>query len=177
MFYLIYKTTNTIDGKFYIGCHQTDNIDDGYYGSGKYLKRAIKKYGTDAFIREILYKFNNKEDMFNKEREIVNEDLVKDDISYNLKIGGSGGNPGIVGAFSGRKHSEETKEKQRQKSLQQITSESKRKKSSENNWARRNPEAQRKHASSIASKPKSEEHKQALRDSWAKKRNENVGIV
>jgi hypothetical protein len=110
MNYIIYKTTNEINGKYYIGCHQTDNINDGYLGSGKHLRYAIKKYGIDNFKFEILYSVLSKEEMFELERNIVNEDLVKNPQTYNLKIGGSGGNPGIVGAFKGKKHSEETKQ-------------------------------------------------------------------
>ena len=162
MFYLIYKTTNTIDGKYYIGCHQTTDINDGYYGSGKYLSRAIKKYGIESFHREILHICDTKEDMFTKEREIVNEVLVRDEKSYNLKIGGSGGNPGIVGAFTGRKHSEATKDKIRKKASNQIITEETRIKLSKNNWAKRNPEAQRQHAIAISSKPKSAEHRQKI---------------
>ena len=102
-----------LDGKYYIGCHQTNDLDDGYLGSGKYLKRAIKKYGKSKFKRDVLHIFDNAEEMFKSETLIVNESVVKDPLSYNLKIGGSGGNPGIVGAFKGRKHSDETKRKQR----------------------------------------------------------------
>ena len=46
MFYLIYKTTNLINGKIYIGSHRTTDINDSYMGSGKYLLYALKKYGT-----------------------------------------------------------------------------------------------------------------------------------
>lgn len=109
----------------YVGSHQTDDLSDNYLGSGKHLKRAIKKYGRENFKFEILHILSSKEEMFEVERNIVNEDFVKDPLTYNLKIGGSGGNPGIVGAFSGRKHSEETKEKQRQASLKQITTDEK----------------------------------------------------
>ena len=132
MNYIIYKTINSIDGKYYIGCHQTDNLNDGYLGSGKYLKKAIKKYGAENFRFEILYSVSSKEKMFELEQSIVNEDFVKDPLTYNLKIGGSGGNPGIVGAFKGKKHSEEAKEKQRQASLKQVTTDEKRRKLSVN---------------------------------------------
>ena len=118
---------------YYVGCHQTENLNDGYLGSGKRLKRAIKKYGVENFKFEILHSVNSKEEMFRLERNIVNESLIKDPLSYNLKIGGSGGNPGIVGAFRGRKHTEQTKEKIRTASLKQITTDNKRKKLSENN--------------------------------------------
>lgn len=49
--------------------------------------------------------------MYSKEREIVTEDFILTNNVYNLKLGGSGGNPGIVGAFAGRIHSEESREK------------------------------------------------------------------
>lgn len=162
-YYILYKTTNLISGKYYIGCHQTNNLNDGYIGSGKLLKSAIKKYGRENFKCEILSFYDNKDDMFAAEQKIVNESLVKDDLSYNLKIGGSGGNPGIVGAFSGRKHTDESKEKIRQKALQQVTPASKHEKLVKNNWAKRNPEQHHKHVSKISKYPKSEEHKEKLR--------------
>ena len=142
----------------YIGSHQTDNLNDGYIGSGKHLKRAIQKYGKENFKFEILYFLPSKEEMFEVERNIVNEDFVKDPLTYNLKIGGSGGNPGIVGAFKGKKHSEETKEKIRQAALLQVVTEEKRKNISENNWARKNPDAHKAHMKKIASMPRSAEH-------------------
>jgi hypothetical protein len=64
MFYLIYKITNNINNKIYVGSHKTKNKNDSYMGSGKYLKRAIKKYGLENFTKEILFEYNNPKEMF-----------------------------------------------------------------------------------------------------------------
>lgn len=87
MFYLIYKITNKINGKYYIGAHKTKILDDGYMGSGKYLNRAIKKHGIDNFQKEIICYCSSQEEMYQKEYELVelNEN------TYNLKLGGLGG--------------------------------------------------------------------------------------
>ena len=87
MFYTIYKITNKSNNKYYIGMHQTKNINDGYMGSGKLIKRAIQKYGIENFIKEIIYVFDNELDMRNKEKELV----VLTEMSYNLCDGGKGG--------------------------------------------------------------------------------------
>lgn len=86
----LYKTTNIITNEYYIGIHSTKNINDGYLGSGKKLRESIKKYGKDNHILEIIEYFNNKEDLFNKEKEIVNKELLKDSLCMNLTIGGLG---------------------------------------------------------------------------------------
>lgn len=177
MNYIIYKTTNLINGKYYIGCHQTNNLDDGYIGSGKWLKHAIKKYGKESFICEILHLLSSEEEMFALERSIVNEAVVKDTLSYNLKIGGSGGNPGIVGAFSGRRHSEESKEKQRQAALRQITTDQKRKKLSENNAMRNNPEIRKKVSNTLTNRKCSDDHKNRVAQANLGKILINNGIV
>ena len=91
MLYTIYKVTNKLNGKIYIGKHQTNNPNDDYYGSGKFIKAAIKKYGKENFIKEVLFEFNTEIEMNNKEREIITEDFVSREDTYNAGIGGEGG--------------------------------------------------------------------------------------
>ncbi len=88
--FLIYKITNTINGKYYIGAHKTDNVFDSYMGSGVLIKRAIRKHGKQNFQKEILFVFNSEEEMFEKERELVNEETVYDKNCYNQNTGGTG---------------------------------------------------------------------------------------
>jgi uncharacterized ubiquitin-like protein YukD len=87
-YYIIYETKNIKNGKIYIGMHETDNLDDGYLGSGKRLKRAIRYHGKEFFERRVLHIFDNREDMINKEIELVNEEFVNRDDTYNLITGG-----------------------------------------------------------------------------------------
>jgi group I intron endonuclease len=88
MYYTIYKTTCLLNGKFYIGKHQTKNLNDGYIGSGKWLTRAIKKHGIDNFVTEILAVYNTRHKMNLAEQILV---VLDPEISYNLCPGGFGG--------------------------------------------------------------------------------------
>lgn len=88
-YYLIYKITNLINNKIYIGQHVTYNINDDYMGSGIYLKHAIEKHGIENFKKEILFECNNQEELDKKEAELVNEEFVKRKDTYNLNLGGS----------------------------------------------------------------------------------------
>lgn len=90
-YYYLYKTTNLSNGKCYIGVHKTKNLDDGYIGSGKYLKNAINKYGIENFEKEIIKFFETEDKMWQEEVETINENFVKDKNNYNLRCGGFGG--------------------------------------------------------------------------------------
>lgn len=106
-YHFIYKTTNQINGKFYVGMHSTDNLNDGYLGSGYKLRRSINKYGRENFKMEILEYLPNKSSLKVREKELVNEDLLKDPMCMNLVFGGNGGFISPEGVKKGRAKTDE----------------------------------------------------------------------
>ena len=90
MFYVVYKITNLVNNKIYVGVHKTKNLNDEYMGSGVNIKSAIKKYGTENFMREYLAVFDNPEQMYRMESEIVNNEFISCDETYNISLGGLG---------------------------------------------------------------------------------------
>ena len=90
-YHFIYKTTDTRNGNFYIGMHSTENLKDGYVGSGTRLKHLIYKHGKEIFNMEILEFLPNRESLKKREIEIVNSDLLLEEKCMNLKPGGYGG--------------------------------------------------------------------------------------
>lgn len=94
-YHYIYKTTNVVNNKFYIGMHSTDNLIDGYIGSGKKLWYSINKYGKENHKVEILEFYNSRKLLKEREKDLVNEDLLKDPMCMNLRFGGDGGLDGL----------------------------------------------------------------------------------
>ena len=93
-YHYIYKTTCKITGKFYVGMHSTDNLEDGYLGSGKILGYSRHKYGDENHVREILEYLPDRKTLACREKEIVNEQLLSQPLNINLKYGGEGGTHG-----------------------------------------------------------------------------------
>lgn len=111
-YYIIYKITNLLNDKIYVGFHKTEDIYDDYMGSGKLIKEAITEFGVQIFKKDIIAIFDNKDDAEALEAEIVNKDFVLRDDTYNLSIGGNvcilyGENNG----FYGKHHSDEFKQR------------------------------------------------------------------
>ncbi len=109
MLHTVYQTTNILNDVFYVGKHNTINPHDSYLGSGKHLKNAINKYGKENFHKSILFIFDTEQEAFEKEFEIIQENILMGYGTYNIASGGAGG-----GGMLGRRHSEETKDQQSQ---------------------------------------------------------------
>src|SRR4030067_1662427 len=91
-YHFIYKTTCLVTGKEYYGMHSTDDLNDGYLGSGVILRRSIKKHGKENHVREIFGDFlSDRENLRLKEAEIIDDHRLKDPRCMNLVLGGYGG--------------------------------------------------------------------------------------
>jgi len=101
-YHFIYKTTNVLSGKYYIGMHSTDNLDDGYMGSGKRLRYSINKYGKENHKVEILEFVDTRAELKAREAEIVNLNEIAKEECMNLVVGGQGGFISLEGAKKGR---------------------------------------------------------------------------
>lgn len=100
--YIVYQTICTVNNKIYIGVHKTlTEKFDGYIGCGVYVNRpasyknantpfkyAVAKYGVKSFKRTILKVFNSEEEAYKLEAELVNEEFVRREDTYNLALGG-----------------------------------------------------------------------------------------
>lgn len=83
-----YKITNNLNNHFYYGIHSTDNLEDGYMGSGTRLNYAYKKYGIENFTKEILKFFDTRKECAEYEAEMVTEELIHSKECYNVVGGG-----------------------------------------------------------------------------------------
>ena len=86
----IYKTTNLINNKIYIGQDSKDR--EGYLGSGSLLRYAIRKYGRENFKKEVLEICATKEELDAAEKKWIEFYHSQDKtIGYNIAFGGEGG--------------------------------------------------------------------------------------
>jgi len=140
--FYVYKITNLINNKYYIGKRKCncDIEDDTYMGSGINIINAIKKYGKDNFKKEILAVLETEEKAFEKEAELLTTEHINDPYCYNIKEGGLGG----------WTHGEDTRKIISEKRI-----------ASENSVNR--IEGSKKISNKLKGKPKSEAHKEKIR--------------
>lgn len=90
-YHYLYKTLNIINGKYYYGMHSTNTLEDGYLGSGTYLKRSLNKHGKENHEIEILEFFDSREALVEGEKKLITEEDVLSKECMNLRPGGKGG--------------------------------------------------------------------------------------
>lgn len=105
--YYIYRITNNVNGKTYIGQHKYKDLNDSYIGSGIHIKRAIEKYGIENLSKEILYsRIQYQETANDMEKFTITKERALGKAEYNIANGGQG-----TSFWKGKHHSEETKRK------------------------------------------------------------------
>ena len=175
MHFYLYEIKNLLNDKIYIGIHQTDNLEDGYMGSGSLIKKAVEKYGANNFKKTILETFSTREEMLKRESEIVDEKFLLREEVYNLKLGGEGGfdwiNSSEIPKMKGKNHSEETKKKISEKMSGRTN---------EHSWFKNRSDSFREMCSKAGKKlkgaSKSPEHKAAISASVREKLKNNPEI-
>lgn len=182
MLHLLYKITNIVNERFYVGIHSTKNRDDGYFGSGKRIKNEILKYGIQNFDKEIIAEFPNREELLLAEMELVDEELLANPKCLNLKCGGEGGwefvNINNLNSRKGAKVSEETKKKlsEARKHFSGFSDEA-RSKMSSNSWVKTD-EGRNFMSSVLSGKTKSDAHKRKISESLKRRHQEKLaGLV
>ena len=104
--FIVYCTLNLVNNKIYVGVHKTNpEYFDGYIGNGCYInqpstykdaktkfQQALIKYGDKKFKRITIAVFDNADDAFMLEANIVNKDFLQRPDVYNIALGGYGGN-------------------------------------------------------------------------------------
>lgn len=105
--YIVYKTVNTTNGKYYIGKHRLQgNSFDYYFGSGPAVQQAIQKYGVSNFERMTLFETDNEQDCYTKEQELLGDLWLTDKNCYNKQPGGKGFSSGLDHYTQGQGFSE-----------------------------------------------------------------------
>lgn len=164
----IYLITNNLNGKIYVGKHSTDDLNDGYMGSGVAINRAYNKYGKENFNKKILAFADTKEKLNWFERFYIKKYHARIN-GYNLTDGGDGGN-----TIGGKHLSFETKCKMSNiRKGKKFTEEHKLKLSESKKGKKRAPmsEEQKKKLSEVQKgKHHSEETKRKISESMKRKR-------
>lgn len=164
-YYYVYKITNLVNGKIYVGKHSTDNLGDNYMGSGIRLRQAYKKYGLECFNKEIMQFYTSEEELNRGEIYwIARLNSTDQNIGYNLAYGGEGG------TYKGYHLTEETKQKiseakkgKKHKTHKPFSEEHRRKLSEAKKGRACSEETKRKIREALKGKPLNEETKQKMK--------------
>lgn len=187
----IYKITNLVNGKIYIGKHSTDNLGDNYMGSGTRLRQAYKKYGLENFNKEVIDYYTSEVELNRGEMFYIEKFNSTDPkIGYNLTYGGEGEIPTketkkkMSESQKGRPLSEDHKTKLRKPHKMKYTkTEEHLRKLRESQKANKklvgcslSAEHKRKISQSMKGVTFSEEHRRNLKLAWQRRKNKESQI-
>tara|TARA_R110002050_G_scaffold212773_1_gene348935 strand:- start:20 stop:622 length:603 start_codon:yes stop_codon:yes gene_type:complete len=151
----IYKTTNLLNTKIYIGLNRSPVSETkNYLGSGVAFKKAFKKYGRENFKKEILEECNSITELDNKERYWISYFNATGTNGYNITKGGYGNTKGM----KGKNHSDEAKEKIRQANLGKVLSSEIKEKISESNKGKQYNQWSKESRNKLAESKKGHKH-------------------
>lgn len=176
--YYIYRITNKVNGKTYIGQHKYKMLNDSYMGSGKRLWEAYRKYGIENFEKQILvFNISKREHTDLLEKTFIASEREKVGIKncYNLADGGNGGNTGPVSEETRQKLSKAHKGKHRSEETKSKISESKKGKPTWIKDKHLSEETRKKISESKKGREFSEEHKRRLSEARKGKTPWNKG--
>lgn len=118
MFYYTYKITllkGSLAGHYYYGQHRTNNLNDGYAGSGRVIKDYFKKYPKIegiTYVKSILQFYNDENELNLAEKDLIGDKYITDNLCINLKQGGTNipsgggklGNKSRLGKHNSKEH-------------------------------------------------------------------------
>ena len=145
--YIVYKSINKINNKYYIGKHKLMGVDfDFYFGSGPAIQNALSKYGIENFERITLFETTNEEECYLKEEELIGDLWLTDKTCYNKQPGGKGFSSGNKHYTNGQGFTDQHKEnlKKARKQRQPHTEKTKQKMSLSRRGTKRNEETKKK---------------------------------
>lgn len=132
----IYKITNNINKKLYIGLHKSEKFDSSYFGSGVLIKKSIEKYGKENFSIEVLDWADSREELNKKEKYWILHFNSKVPNGYNMTDGGDGGD---IFSQLPKDRQDKIREEAKQRMTGRIVSETTREKHRENMLGEKNP--------------------------------------
>ena len=113
MHHIVYKITNLLNNKYYIGKHSTNNINDNYMGSNEQLSIDMDRFGAQNFVREVLFEGSTAEEALEMEARLITSNDILSDRCYNKAPGGFGG----WGRTSAQNYSREQDEQEFKRSI------------------------------------------------------------
>lgn len=169
---LIYRVTNLVNGKVYIGKYEgtrvqsrwKTHLSEARRGSPYYLHNAIRKYGPEAFAVEVIDNAAASFDLVERERfHIAQHQSFKPEIGYNSTMGGEG--------ILGFKHTLETRKKTSETLMGHEVSSKTREKLSKVQIGKEIPyEVREKISSTLKGRPLSAKNREGIRNAWTPER-------